>query len=318
MIEAIILVILGLVLLTFAADKFVDGAVGLSINLKIPTLIIGLVVIGFATSAPELIVSVTAAFSGHPSLSLGNAVGSNIANIGLVLGITSIIVPLHLSRNTFKVEFRLMILALIIFTLLVSDLKITRIDGLILIFSLFIILFAMIKLNGKYATTPKETEGESKINLRKSIFLSSVGFLTMLLASEILVRGSIDIAKFFGASDLFIGLTIVAVGTSLPELAASVAGALKKEVDLAIGNIIGSNTFNALAVTAMPALVSQFLIESEALSRDIVSMWLLTFFLIIILLVGKNKLSIGRYGGCFLAACFCFYQFLLFQAQMIT
>ena len=135
MIEAIILVILGLVLLTFAADKFVDGAVGLSINLKIPTLIIGLVVIGFATSAPELIVSVTAAFRGHPSLSLGNAVGSNIANIGLVLGITSIIVPLHLSRNTFKVEFRLMILALIIFTLLVSDLKITRIDGLILIFS---------------------------------------------------------------------------------------------------------------------------------------------------------------------------------------
>ena len=149
MLEASILIIVGLILLTFSADKFVDAAVDLSICLRIPTLVVGLVVVGFATSAPELIVSITAAFSGHPSLSIGNAVGSNIANIGLVLGMTSIIIPLYLSQATFDIEFRLMLVALVIFTLVVSDLSIARIDGIILVLSLLIILFLMIKFSSQ-------------------------------------------------------------------------------------------------------------------------------------------------------------------------
>ena len=140
----------------------------------------------------------------------------------------------------------------------------------------------------------------------------------MLLGSDILVRGSISLAKLFGASDLFIGLTIVAVGTSLPELAASNAAALKKKADIVICNIIGSNTFNALAVTAMPALVEPFTVEVVALSRDVAIMWLLTIILIVILFIGKNKLTICKFGGCILLACFCFYQFFLFQMQNIT
>ncbi len=318
MLDALILIVVGLTLLTFAADKFVDAAVDLSTCLKIPTLVVGLVVVGFATSAPELIVSVTAAFNGHPSLSIGNAVGSNIANIGLVLGVTAIIVPLRLSKATFDIEFRLMLVALVIFTLIVSDLMIARLDGVILALSLFIILFLMIKFSGQGNSVVENSRKMESPGVWKPSFWLVTGFIFMLLGSEVLVKGSISLAKIFGASDLFIGLTIVAIGTSLPELAASVAGALKKEVDIAIGNIIGSNTFNALAVTAMPALVEPFSIEVEALSRDVTTMWLLTIILILILLTGKNKLTICTFGGYILLACFCFYQFFLFQMQIVT
>ncbi len=318
MLEALILIVVGLILLTYSADKFVDAAVDLSTCLRIPTLVVGLVVVGFATSAPELIVSVTAAFSGHPSLSIGNAVGSNIANIGLVLGITSIIIPLHLSQATFDIEFRLMLAALVIFTLVVSDLVIARLDGIILVFFLLVILFLMIKFSSQNELETEESFNGESPELGKSSFWLLIGFVIMLLGSEILVRGSISLAKIFGASDLFIGLTIVAIGTSLPELAASIAAALKKKADIVIGNIIGSNTFNALAVTAMPALVKPFTIEAEALSRDVATMWLLTIILIIILFIGKNKLTICRFGGFILLACFCFYQFSLFQMQNVT
>ena len=318
MLEALVLILVGLILLTYSADKFVDAAVDLSTCLRIPTLLVGLVVVGFATSAPELIVSVTAAFSGHPSLSIGNAVGSNIANIGLVLGMTSIIIPLHLSQSTFDIEFRLMLVALVIFTLVVSDLTIIEIDGIILVLSLLIILFLMIKFSSQNSLETEESFGGKSPGLGRSSFWLLIGFSIMLLGSEILVRGSISLAKIFGASDLFIGLTIVAVGTSLPELAASIAAALKKKADIVIGNIIGSNTFNALAVTAMPALVKPFTIESEALSRDVATMWLLTIILIVILLIGKNKLTICRFGGYILLACFCFYQFSLFQMQNVS
>ena len=318
MLEALILIVVGLTLLTYAADKFVDAAVELSTCLRIPTLVVGLIVVGFATSAPELIVSVTAAFNGHPSLSIGNAVGSNIANIGLVLGVTSIIVPLHLSQSTFDIEFRLMLVGLAIFTLIISDLTIVRLDGIILATSLLIILFLMIKFSGQGVSTADNFHETQRPGFWKSVLMLLAGFIFMLLGSEALVRGSIGLAKIFGASDLFIGLTIVAIGTSLPELAASVAGALKKEADIAIGNIIGSNTFNALAVTAMPAFVEPFSIEVEALSRDVTTMWLLTLILILILLIGKNKLTICRRGGYILLACFCFYQFSLFQMQLVT
>ena len=318
MLEALILIVIGLILLTYSADKFVDAAVDLSICLRMPKLVVGLVVVGFATSAPELIVSITAAFNGHPSLSIGNALGSNIANIGLVLGVTSIIIPLHLSQSTFDIEFRLMIVALAIFTVIISDLMIVRLDGVILILFLLIILFSMIKFSGQGDSIVKDLPESQRPELWKSGFWLLTGFIFMLLGSEVLVRGSISLAKIFGASDLFIGLTIVAIGTSLPELATSVAGALKREADIAIGNIIGSNTFNALAVTAMPALVAPFSIEVEALKRDVTTMWLLTIMLIVILLIGKEKLTICRLGGYILLACFCFYQFFLFQMQMVT
>ena len=318
MLEASILIGVGLILLNFSADKFVDAAVDLSICLRIPTLVVGLVVVGFATSAPELIVSITAAFSGHPSLSIGNALGSNIANIGLVLGMTSIIVPLYLSQATFEIEFRLMLVALVIFTLVVSDLSIARIDGIILGLSLLIILFLMVKFSSQNSLEIEGSIDGGSPGLGKSSFWLLIGFAIMLLGSDILVRGSISLAKLFGASDLFIGLTIVAVGTSLPELAASIAAALKKKADIVIGNIIGSNTFNALAVTAMPALVEPFTVEVVALSRDVAIMWLLTIILIVILFIGKNKLTICKFGGCILLACFCFYQFFLFQMQNIT
>ncbi len=318
MVESLVFILAGLGLLTYAADKFVDGAIDLSVCLRIPTLVVGLIVVGFATSAPELIVSLTAALNGHPSLSIGNAVGSNIANIGLVLGITAVIVPLHLSETTFKNEFRLMLLALAVFTFIISDLIITRTDGAILIFSLLIILSLMIKQSTRGDSHSGQNIEVERPSFWKSSFWVIFGFLLMLIGSEILVKGSVEMARIFGASDLFIGLTIIAIGTSLPELAASVAGALKKEVDIAIGNIIGSNTFNALAVTAMPALLDPFAVSSEALSRDVVVMWVLTIILIIILLMGRNKLTISKLGGCILVTCFCLYQFFLFQTQIVS
>ena len=318
MLEAIIFVLSGLGLLAFGADRFVDGALSLSIRFGISPMIVGVVVVGFATSAPELLVSTIAALESHPTLSIGNAIGSNIANIGLVLGVTALVFPLQIKSSLLKIEFPIMLLGLLLSTLLMLDLRIGFNDGLVFLGGLFFLLAIMVFLNGKAEDGSLDESDrsilaqEKEVRTRRDFLLFLGGLALLLIGSEMLVKGAVSLAKYYGATDVFIGLTIVAVGTSLPELAASLASALKKATDLAIGNIIGSNLFNALGVVAMPALFHPFSIDLIVLQRDVGVMWFFTLFLLLVIIVSKTKGRLGRLPGLMFLLGFITYQITLF------
>ena len=318
MLEAIIFVLCGLGLLAFGADRFVDGALSLSVRFGISPMIVGVVVVGFATSAPELLVSTIAALESHPNLSIGNAIGSNIANIGLVLGVTALVFPLQIKSSLLKLEFPIMLAGLLLSTLLMLDLSIGLFDGIALLGGLFFLLSMMVLLNGN-AEDDSFDDGELSISTQekevrvwRAFFLFLAGLALLLIGSEMLVKGAVSLAKYFGATDVFIGLTIVAVGTSLPELAASLASALKKATDLAIGNIIGSNLFNALGVVAMPALFHPFSVDKTILQRDVGVMWFLTLLLLLAIIINRKKGKLDRLPGLIFLLSFIFYQITLF------
>ena len=318
MLEAIVFVFCGLGLLAFGADRFVDGVLSLSVRFGISPMIVGVVVVGFATSAPELLVSTIAALESHPTLSIGNAIGSNIANIGLVLGVTALVFPLQIKPSLLKIEFPIMLAGLLLSTLLMLDLSIGLADGLVFLGGLFFLLSMMVFLNGN-AEEESFDDGELPISAQeeevrswKPFFLFLGGLALLLVGSEMLVIGAVSLAKYFGATDVFIGLTVVAVGTSLPELAASLASALKKATDLAIGNIIGSNLFNALGVLAMPALFHPFSIDIIILQRDVAVMWFFTLLLLVIMIMSRKKGKLDRLPGLMFLLSFVFYQIFLF------
>ncbi|MCW9023594.1 MAG: calcium/sodium antiporter [Gammaproteobacteria bacterium] len=261
----------GFVLLVWGADRFVHGAAATARNLGISPLIIGLTIVGMGTSAPEILVSAVAAWQGNPALGVGNALGSNIANIALVLGATALVMPLAVQSETLRREYPVMFIIMLVALLLVSDGHLGREDGIILLTGLIIMLFWMVSLGRRQAFDPMETEYEQGIPListGKALMWLAVGMVVLLVSSRILVWGSINIAQFMGISDLVIGLTIVAIGTSMPELAASMMSAWKKEPDIAIGNIIGSNMFNLLAVLGIPGLIQPHTLDAEVLTRD--------------------------------------------------
>tara|TARA_Y100001936_G_C16076629_1_gene674457 strand:- start:1281 stop:2243 length:963 start_codon:yes stop_codon:yes gene_type:complete len=318
MLEAIIFVLCGLGLLAFGADRFVDGALSLSVRFRISPMIVGVVVVGFATSAPELLVSTIAALESHPTLSIGNAIGSNIANIGLVLGVTALVFPLQIKTSLLKIEFPIMLAGLLLSSLLMLDLNIGLVDGFLFLVGLLFLLSLMVFLNGNAEDESFDKDKsfildqEKEVRIWRAFFLFLGGLVLLLIGSEMLVKGAVLLAKYFGATDVFIGLTIVAVGTSLPELAASLASAFKKATDLAIGNIIGSNLFNALGVVAMPALFHPFSIDIIILQRDVGVMWLLTLLLLMAIIISRKKGKLDRLPGLMFLLGFIFYQITLF------
>ena len=318
MLEAIIFVLCGLGLLAFGADRFVDGALSLSVRFRISPMIVGVVVVGFATSAPELLVSTIAALESHPTLSIGNAIGSNIANIGLVLGVTALVFPLQIKTSLLKIEFPIMLAGLLLSTLLMLDLNIGLVDGFLFLVGLLFLLSLMVFLNGNAEDESFNKDKsfildkEKEVRIWRAFFLFLGGLALLLIGSEMLVKGAVSLAKYFGATDVFIGLTIVAVGTSLPELAASLASAFKKATDLAIGNIIGSNLFNALGVVAMPALFHPFSIDIIILQRDVGVMWFLTLLLLMAIIISRKKGKLDRLPGLMFLLSFIFYQITLF------
>ena len=318
MLEAIIFVLCGLGLLAFGADRFVDGALSLSVRFRISPMIVGVVVVGFATSAPELLVSTIAALESHPTLSIGNAIGSNIANIGLVLGVTALVFPLQIKASLIKIEFPIMLAGLLLSTLLMLDLNIGRVDGFLFLVGLLFLLSLMVFLNGNAEDESFDKDKsfildqEKEVRIWRAFFLFLGGLVLLLIGSEMLVKGAVSLAKYFGATDVFIGLTIVAVGTSLPELAASLASAFKKATDLAIGNIIGSNLFNALGVVAMPALFHPFSFDIIILQRDVGVMWFLTLLLLLAIILSRKKRKLDRLPGIIFLLSFIFYQITLF------
>jgi len=276
MLISIFAIILGFALLVWGADKFVLGASATASNLGVSPLIIGLTIVGFGTSAPEMLVSLMAALNGNPEIAVGNAIGSNITNIGLVLGVTALVVPLTVRSSILRREYPIMFAIMLLAWYLMADNNLQQMDGLILITAMFLVLGLITYLgfrDQKNTQDPLNAEFNDEIptdmDTKTALFWLIFGIIILLLSSKMLVWGAVNIAHNFGVSDLVIGLTIIAIGTSLPELAASVASALKGEHEIAIGNIIGSNMFNLLGVLGIPAIISPINELSETvLSRD--------------------------------------------------
>ena len=314
----IVAIIAGFALLVWGADRFVSGASSIASNLGLPPMIIGLTIVGLGTSAPEILVSGMAAAQGNPGLAIGNSIGSNIANIGLILGITALVAPLVVRSETLRREYPVLLAVSLGTLLLLMDGELGRLDGVILLVALVGLLFAMVRISmGSRANDPMTAEILAEmpeaISTGKAVINFTLGLALLLFSSRILVWGAVNIAMEFGVSDLIIGLTIVALGTSLPELAASVASALKKEHDIAIGNVLGSNMYNLLAVLAVPGLLAPGVFDPQVLSRDMPMMIGLTLALFIMGYGFGGSGRINRLEGLLLLLAFLGYQAVLFS-----
>lgn len=272
MLVPIIALVVGLAVLVWSADKFIEGAANTSKVLGVPPLVIGMLVIGFGTSAPEIVVSVFAAAQGNPGLALGNAFGSNIANIGLVLGLSALLLPMTVSSGVLRRELPILVGVTLLAGYQLLDGEVSRIDAMVLLAVFVAVLLWTLRQNGgsddTLAAELDESLGSEQAPLKHSIIWLVVGLLLLVASSRLLVWGAVEIAVSLGVDDLIIGLTIVALGTSLPELAAAIVAIRKKEHDLALGNLIGSNLFNTLAVVGFAGLVAPIPAAAEVLQRD--------------------------------------------------
>ena len=284
MIYAILAVLFGLVLLIWSADKFVDGAATTAYRLGMPPLLVGMVVVGFGTSAPEIVVSALASAQGNPGLALGNAIGSNISNIALILGITAMATPILVHSNIVRRELPILAGVSTLAVLLMLDHHLSRLDGVILLVCFLVvmgwsIMTAIRKSNDPLHGEFSEKLEEPSMTLSKGLFWLLVGLVFLIASSRLLVWGAVEIAVALGVSDLIVGLTVVAIGTSLPELASSIAATRKGEHDIALGNIIGSNLFNTLCVIGLAGVIHPLAVEHAVLVRDLPVMGGLTLLL---------------------------------------
>jgi len=278
---AIISIIVGLVGLIWSADRFVTGAAGLARNMGMAPMMIGLTIVALGTSAPEIVVAISAAIDNASKLAVGNAIGSNLANIGLVLGVTALITPIPIAYALLKREIPILLAATIGAGFLIYDGELSILDGVILLAGLAAIFYYLITCKSHQPDAELEAELEDipDIPSNRAWRLFILGLVLLIISSHIVVTGAKEIALALGISELAVGLSVVAIGTSLPELAATVASALKGHHDIALGNIVGSNLFNLLAVMAMPALINPPKLEAEVFSRDYMSMAAITFIL---------------------------------------
>ena len=276
----------GIILLVFSADKFVDGAAVTAKYFGLPPLLIGILVIGFGSSIPEMIISGLSAIQGNPGLALGNALGSSIINIALILGVTAIISPIVVGSTVLRRELPFLMLVTAVMTLLFyHEGALSRIDGVILILVFLIVMgwsiYAGLKTPGDHFGEMVELELEDAIPIKQAVVYLVIGLIMLTISSRIMVWGGVEIATQLGISDLIIGLTIVAIGTSLPELAACIAAVRKNEHDLALGNIIGSNMFNTSIVIGIAGTISPTMLEPDILTRDVPVLIILTMVLFI-------------------------------------
>lgn len=300
MLIPILAVIAGIAVLVWSADKFVDGATGLAKALGVSSFLIGAIVIGFGTSAPEITVSIFAALGNTPELALGNAYGSNITNIALILGVTALVCPVPMPRSVVLKDLLYLIFATMASLAVILNQSISRIDGLILIGVFAVILALQIRQGLKEKVVAEE---EEKVSTAKSWMWLGIGLVLLVGSSKLLVYGATEIAKSLGVSDLVIGLTVVAVGTSLPELASSIIAARKGDTALALGNVIGSNLFNTLLVVGIPSVICPMKLDSMVLLRDFPVMAFLTLLLFPLgFRLKKSEGRVGRVAGGFLFA----------------
>ena len=303
----------GLILLIWGADRFVLGAAAAARNLGVAPLLIGLTIVGAATSAPEVLVSVIAASRNEPGLAIGNAIGSNIVNIGLVLGSVAILRPIQLRSATLRREMPALLAVSLLTVSLFLDSRLSRVDGLVMISGLVIVMVWLVRLGMRSAPTdPIKQEYEAEIpvdvGMGRAVLWLVVGLAMLLVGAQLLVDGASDMARQLGVSEVVIGILLVAFGTSLPELAVSLVSALKGEYGLAIGNIVGSNIFNMLAVVGIAAVISPATLEPEVLSLHVFVMVAFTLVLFAMTYDYEGKSELSRIEGVALLAAFLAYD----------
>ena len=323
MLTAIIQLVAGFLLLVWGADRLVAGASATARNLGESPLIIGLTIIGFGTSAPELVVSAVATLKGNSGLAVGNAIGSNIANMGLVLGVTALIYPLRLESTALKREYPMLLLIMLVCFLMALNGVYSRLEGLTLLIGLLVVVIWIIRIGlHRPLSDPLAEEFDAEIPkdvpTKIAVFWLLVGLIVLPVSSQFLVEGAITIARFLEVSDTVIGLTIVALGTSLPELATAVTAALCKEDDLAIGNIIGSNIFNLLGVLGIAAVINPVYLLPIILARDFPAMFLITGALFLMASDFRGPGRIGRRSGSVLLLMFIGYFIMVWMSSGST
>ncbi|MCF7983685.1 MAG: calcium/sodium antiporter [Thiohalocapsa sp.] len=292
----------GLALLVWSADRFIDGAASAAGHFGMSPLLIGMVIVGFGTSAPEMVVSAISASQGNPGIALGNAYGSNITNIALILGLTALISPIAVNSGVLRKELPILAVVTVLAGWQLWDGEITRMDAVVLLAVFFVLMgwsiYQGLKPNGDALGGEMQQELDSnRMPLRPALFWLVTGMVLLIVSSRILVWGAVEIAQGFGVSDLIIGLTIVAVGTSLPELASSLAAARKGEHDIAVGNVIGSNLFNTLAVVGIAGAIHPLSVAPEVLYRDWTVMAVLTLSLFVFGYGFRGPGRINRWEG---------------------
>lgn len=312
--EAVFYVIGGLVLLVLGGEFLVRSSIGLSFKLNISKMVIGMTVVSFATSAPELLVSLQAALDGSPAIAINNVVGSNIANIGLVLGVTAVIGSIAVSKDFFKFDWPAMVFfSFLVYYFLVNDNVLGRIEGIVLCVLLAIFLIVLIKRTKPNEVNDDEVDDKlAKVGYGKIFLWLLIGALALYFGSEFLVNGARDLARKVGVSEAVISVTLIAIGTSVPELAASVISAIKGEKAISLGNLIGSNIFNIASVLGLTAIIKEIPVtEASILSRDI--FWMLGFALVLLPLTFiPKKMEISRYKGLILFLGYAFFVYIAF------
>ncbi len=302
-----VLLIGGLITLIVAGELLVRGAVGVALKFNIPTLVIGMTIVSFGTSAPELLVSLKAAIEGHPDLAIGNVVGSNVANIALVLGLTTIILPITVKRSTAHVDWPIMMGATILLFVFMLDGFIDWYEGLLFVLGLVgfnLYMFRNAKKDNEKEELDVDIEQVKKSNILLNIFLIVIGSIGLAFGANWLLDGAVQIAKDFGVSEHIIGVTIVAFGTSVPELITSLVAALKKHSDISVGNLIGSNIFNILGVLGITSLVKEIPVTQAVVQNDMYWVLVISFVIFPIMMFGYK---INRLNGLLLFAAYCAY-----------
>ena len=311
-----LLLFVGIALLAYGGELLVKGSVSLALRLQISTLVVGMTVVSFATSAPELLVSLEAALSDHPDISLGNVIGSNIANIGLVLGLTAVVSPLAIPKEIYRTNYPMLLIVSVLFMALLYFFKaITFWMGILFVISLFVFGFLIIQKSRK--NNPQAAQDDPLLQevvsfpLWKSISLLLAGAIALYFGADLLVESSVSIAREWGVTERVISLSLVAIGTSIPELAASIIAAIRKEETLAIGNLIGSNIFNVLAVLGITSLVVDIpVMDLKILSKDI---WIMLAFALLLFPIMRflDKNKINRVEGVLLFLAYTLYIYFL-------
>ncbi|MDO8861366.1 calcium/sodium antiporter [Haliea sp. E1-2-M8] len=295
-------ILVGFVILIWSADLFITGAAAIASNMGLSPIVIGLTIVSIGTSAPEILVSVTAALTDAGELAIGNAIGSNIANIGLVLGATLLVAPMTVQPSCMRRELPMLLMVTLGTALLILDGVLSRVDGLIMLATLTIIMIQMIR--GEEADPELLQEVSSitaaPLGLGKAWLTFFLGLALLVGSSRLLVWGATEVAEYLGVSQLIIGLTVVAIGTSLPELAATIASAMRGQTDIAVGNVIGSNMFNLLAVMAIPGLVTPEILEPLVLYRDYLTMTAMTVLLAAAIFLSRGRRKSGTCGQAYL------------------
>lgn len=318
-------ILVGFIVLVWSADLFVAGAASIAENLGMSPILIGLTIVSIGTSAPEIIVSITAALSGAGELAIGNAIGSNIANIGLVLGVTVLVAPMCVHQNCLRQEMPTLLIVTVGCGLLLLDGELNRLDGLLMLSALVLIIIQMVRGQSQDSTLLEEAGEEEQelphLEPLRAWITFAVGLAMLIASSRLLVWGAAEIAEALGVSQLIIGLTIVAIGTSLPELAATIASALRGHTEIAIGNVIGSNLFNLLSVMAIPGLITPEVLDPEVLTRDYSAMAGATFLLALAIYLGSLRRVapsghsyLGRTVGTLLVIYYGLYYWLLYAS----